>query len=84
MFTTRHILPSAATVEAFNRGLLETEKVLLGSPACTLSRLFEEVGRVVADERRPISPVGRRLLLEQLVRERPRPGRPGAVRFATG
>ncbi|HEY6007493.1 MAG TPA: 3'-5' exonuclease, partial [Geobacteraceae bacterium] len=70
MFTTRHILPSVATVEAFNRGLLETEKVLLGSPASTLSRLFEEVGRVVADERRPISPVGRKLLLEQLVRER--------------
>ncbi len=64
---TLHILPSTAAVEAFNRAALKCEEVLFGSPALTLKRLAEELFRHSANNRRTVSNVGRRLLLEKLV-----------------
>ncbi|GFE56542.1 PD-(D/E)XK nuclease family protein [Geobacter sp. AOG1] len=62
-----HILPSTAAVEAFNRAALATTGILFGTRALTLKRLSEELYAAAA-ERRPISPVGQKLLLEDLVK----------------
>lgn len=69
-----HILPSTAAVDAFTRRAVEESGVLFGAPALTLRRLAEEIFTVADDGRRPISGVGRRLLLEETVRERYRDG----------
>jgi len=74
MTSTLYILPSTAAVDAFNRRAVEESGVLFGTPALTLRRLAEEIFTVAGDERRPISTVGRRLLLEEIVRERYRCG----------
>ena len=70
MSGTIQILPSTAAVEAFNRCAVEEEGVLFGTPALTLKRLADETGRATGNARRPISNVGRRLLLEEIVQER--------------
>ncbi|HEX5773389.1 MAG TPA: hypothetical protein VFY07_03630, partial [Geomobilimonas sp.] len=62
-----HIFPSTAAVEAFNRVTLAETGILFGTRALTLKRLSEELHAASADERRPISAVGRRLLLEEVV-----------------
>lgn len=69
-----HILPSTAAVDAFARRAVEETGVLFGTPALTLRRLAEEIFAAVGAESRPISNVGRRLLLEEIVRERYRQG----------
>ncbi|HLO26632.1 MAG TPA: PD-(D/E)XK nuclease family protein [Geobacteraceae bacterium] len=65
-----YILPSTAAVEAFNREAVAQSGVLFGTPALTLKRLAEDIYRVAGDRRRPISTVGRRLLLKEIVQER--------------
>src|SRR5512138_1090735 len=62
-----HIFPSTAAVEAFNRNALADEGIQFGTRALTLKRLSEELYAASDDERRPISAVGRKLLLEDLV-----------------
>ncbi len=74
MSETLHILPSAAAVEAFNRQAIEECGVLFGAPALTLRRLAEDICLMTGDLLRPISNVGRRLLLEEIVQERYRDG----------
>jgi ATP-dependent helicase/nuclease subunit B len=75
MFGAMHILPSSAAVEAFNREAVAAAGVLCGTPALTLRRLAEEIFRSAGDERRSISTVGRRLLLESIAGEQYREGR---------
>ncbi|HEY6873786.1 MAG TPA: PD-(D/E)XK nuclease family protein [Geobacteraceae bacterium] len=74
MSATLHILPSTAAVDAFIRRAVEESGVLFGIPALTLRRLAEEIAGVCDEGRRPISTVGRRLLLEEIVRDRYRDG----------
>jgi ATP-dependent helicase/nuclease subunit B len=90
---TLHILPSTAAVEAFNRAALACEKVLFGSHALTLKRLAEELFRAGSCERRAVSAVGRRLLLEKIVQRQYAAGKghfaplrdfPGFVRSLEG
>ncbi|MCM2358255.1 MAG: PD-(D/E)XK nuclease family protein [Geobacteraceae bacterium] len=69
-----YILPATAAVDAFTRRAVTESGVLFGTPALTLRRLAEEIFAVAGDERRPISNVGRRLLLGEVVRERYRDG----------
>jgi ATP-dependent helicase/DNAse subunit B len=59
-----------AVVEAHNRRILEREGILLGIEAITLKRLAEEIASRSAHPGRPISNVGRRLVLEEIVRSR--------------
>lgn len=70
MAATLHIFPSAAAVRAFERQVLATGGVLFGTPALTLKQLAEELYRASTATGRPISTVGRKLLLEEVVRER--------------
>lgn len=91
--TTLHILPSTAAVEAFNRAALACGEVLFGSSALTLKRLAEELFRAGNCDRRTVSAVGRRLLLEKIVQRQYAEGRghfaplrdfPGFVRSLEG
>ncbi len=70
MSKTLHIFPSMAVVEAHNRGILEREGVLFGAAATTMKRLAEETASLSACPGRPVSNVGRRLVIEELVRSR--------------
>ena len=70
MSKTLHIFPSMAVVEAHNRGILEREGVLFGAAATTLKRLAEETASLSACPGHPLSNVGRRLVLEEIVRSR--------------
>ncbi|MBT0652178.1 PD-(D/E)XK nuclease family protein [Geomobilimonas luticola] len=58
-----HIFPSTAAVEAFDRDALAERGIRFGTRALTLKRLSEELYAAADDERRPISAVGRKLLL---------------------
>jgi ATP-dependent helicase/DNAse subunit B len=69
MIDTIHIFPSAAAVEAHHRSAVEQTGVILGISALTLRRLTEEICRVSEGDARLISNVGRKLLLEEMVRE---------------
>lgn len=69
MANTLHIFPSTAAVEAHHRSAVEETGVILGISALTLRRLAEEICRVGGGEVRLISNVGRKLLLEEMVRE---------------
>ncbi|MBI1921170.1 MAG: PD-(D/E)XK nuclease family protein [Geobacter sp.] len=67
--TMLHILPTSAAVDAFNRRDIAAEGVLLGLRAMTLKRLTEEIAACSPRLKRPVSPVGRRLLLEAVVKD---------------
>jgi RecB family exonuclease len=67
MSDTLHIFPSAAAAEACHRQAVTTGGVLFGIRALTLKGLAEEIHGAAEVEGRPISNVGRRLLLEELV-----------------
>ncbi len=67
MTVTLHIFPSTAAVEAFNRATLAETGILFGTRALTLKRLCEVVYAAASDERRPVSAVGQKLLMEDLV-----------------
>lgn len=67
--TILHILPTSAAVDAFNRRALAAEGVILGLRAMTLKRLTEEIASCSPGMRRAISAVGRRLLLETVIKE---------------
>lgn len=67
--TMLHILPTSAAVDVFNRRELAAEGVVLGLRAMTLKRLTEEISGCSPRLKRAVSPVGRRLLLEAVVKE---------------
>jgi ATP-dependent helicase/DNAse subunit B len=69
MKKTLHIFPSTAAAEASQRSVVEETGVLLGVSALTMKRLVEAIFQVAGNERRLISNVGRKLLLEESVRE---------------
>ena len=70
MGKTLHIFPSMAVVEAHDRRILERSGILLGIEAVTLKRLAEEIASCSMFQGRPISNVGIRLVLEEIVRKR--------------
>jgi ATP-dependent helicase/DNAse subunit B len=86
MGKTLHILPSTGAVEAFNRAALAAGDVLFGTHALTLKRLAEEIGQAAEKSRRPVSEAGRKLLLEELVRQHyaDKPGQLAALRDFPG
>jgi ATP-dependent helicase/DNAse subunit B len=64
-----HIFPSTAAAEARHRSVVEETGVLLGVSALTMKRLVEAICQGAGNERRLISNVGRKLLLEESARE---------------
>ena len=65
-----HIFPSTTVVDAFNRRLLERQRVLFGTAAVTLKQLAREVAALSPRAGRPLSSAGRRLVLEEIVKAR--------------
>jgi ATP-dependent helicase/DNAse subunit B len=61
-----HIFPTDAAVRAFERQTLAKEGVIFGAPAITLKRLTEGIYRASNAAGRPISTVGRKLMLEEV------------------
>ncbi|HEU0265434.1 MAG TPA: hypothetical protein VFR01_06875, partial [Geobacterales bacterium] len=61
------ILPSTSAVDAYRGAQLSQQTVLLGHKAVTLRRLGDELITTLSGNRRIISPVGRKLLLDKLV-----------------
>src|SRR6266545_1613717 len=75
MSSILHILPTSAAVDAYGRAAAAEMGVMFGTPAVTLRGLADATFTAVGDDRRLISTVGRRLLLEEIVGERYREGK---------